>query len=137
MKPILKNIIAVLAGLLVGSLVNMGIVMISGMVITPPEGADVTTLEGLKESIHLFQPKHYIMPFLAHALGTFAGAYLAALIAANNKLRWALLVGGFFLVGGISNVFMIPAPTWFIVLDLLVAYIPMAYIGGKIVGQSG
>ncbi|GAB3661337.1 hypothetical protein GCM10028791_35810 [Echinicola sediminis] len=135
MKPVLKNIIAVLAGLLVGSLVNMGIIMISGMVITPPEGADVTTMEGLKESIHLFQPRHYIMPFLAHALGTFAGAYLAALIAANNKLRWALLVGAFFLVGGISNVFMIPSPAWFIALDLIVAYIPMAYLGGKIVGK--
>jgi len=135
MKPILKNIIAVLTGLLVGSLVNMGIVMISGMVIEPPEGADVTTLEGLKESIHLFQPRHYIMPFLAHAIGTFVGAFLAAWIAANNKSRWALLIGAFFFVGGLSNVFMIPSPIWFIALDLIVAYFPMAYLAGKMVGK--
>jgi hypothetical protein len=30
------------------------------------------------------------MPFLASALGTFAGAYLAALIATNNKIKFTL-----------------------------------------------
>ena len=44
--------------------------MMSSSLIPPPEGADVTTLEGLKTSMHLFQPKHFLMPFLAHALGT-------------------------------------------------------------------
>ena len=27
---------------------------------------------------------------------------------------------------------MIPAPAWFIALDLIVAYIPMAWIGGRL-----
>ena len=53
MHPILRNSLAVLAGLVVGNVINMGIVMISGSVIPPPEGADVTTAEGLQASIHL------------------------------------------------------------------------------------
>ena len=133
MNPIVRNILAVIAGAVAGSFVNGGIIMISASVIPPPDGADVTTMEGLKASMHLFEPKHFLMPFLAHALGTFAGAMLGALIAVNNKMIVALIVGLLFLAGGIANVFMLPSPTWFTITDLAGAYIPMAYMGGRLV----
>jgi len=80
----------------------------------------------------LFEPKPFIFPFLAHALGTFVGAFVAARLAANNKMRLAIGIGFLFLVGGITNALMLPAPAWFIILDLLIAYIPMAWLGGKL-----
>jgi hypothetical protein len=132
MNPILRNILAVILGLILGSAVNMGLIMISGSVIPPPEGADVTTMEGLVESMHRFQPKHFIFPFLAHALGTLVGAWVAASIAATHKMKFALAIGAFFLIGGIANVFLLPSPTWFAILDLVGAYIPMAFLGGKL-----
>jgi len=132
MKTIAKNILAVIIGLIIGSIVNMGIVMISGSIIPPPNGADVTTIEGLQETIHLFQPKHFIFPFLAHAIGTFIGALITALVASTHKMKLALLIGIFFLIGGIINTFILPAPTWFIATDLLLAYLPMAWIAQKI-----
>ena len=135
MNPIVRNILAVITGAILGSIVNMGIIMISGSIIPPPEGADVTTTEGLKAAMHLFQPKHFIMPFLAHALGTFAGALIAGLIAATHKMKFALGIGVLFLLGGVASVFMLPSPVWFTILDLVVAYIPMAYIAGKIVSR--
>lgn len=133
MNPIIKNISAVVVGIIIGSVVNMAIIMISGSIIPPPNGADVTTMKGLKASLHLFEPKHFIMPFLAHALGTFVGALVAALIAANNKIKFAMVIGFVFLIGGISNVIMLTSPTWFTILDLGLAYIPMGYIAGKLV----
>lgn len=132
MNRIIKNILAVIAGIVVGSFVNMGIIMISGSIIPPPEGADITTMEGLKSSMHLFQPKNFILPFLAHALGTFVGAFLAAKIAGNHKMIFAVVIGVVFLAGGIANVFLLPSPAWFTVLDLVGAYLPMAYFGGKL-----
>tara|TARA_R110000868_G_scaffold57733_3_gene178289 strand:+ start:181 stop:591 length:411 start_codon:yes stop_codon:yes gene_type:complete len=129
MNPILRNILAILAGLIIGSIVNMGIIMISGSIIPPPDGADVTTMEGLQASMHLFKPKNFIMPFLAHALGTLVGAFVAAKIAITNKKLIAILIGAFFLVGGITNIYLLPSPLWFTLLDLLIAYIPMAWIG--------
>ena len=131
MNPILRNALAVIAGFIVGSIVNMGIVMLSGAVIPPPEGADVTSMESLKATMHLFEPKHFIFPFLAHALGTLAGAYTAARLAVSHKIKLALAIGGFFLLGGITNVFMLKGPMWFNVLDLVAAYIPMGWLGGK------
>ena len=136
MNPILRNILAIVAGVIAGSAVNMAIISVSASVIPPPEGADVTTSEGLKAAMHLFEPKHFIMPFLAHALGTLAGAWVAALIAASHKMRFALGIGVFFLAGGIASVFMLPSPVWYTVLDLVLAYLPMAYLGGRLGGHS-
>ena len=132
MNPIIRNILAVIAGVLVGGVVNMGLIMLSGSVIPPPEGVHPADMESLKESMHLFRPRQFIMPFLAHALGTLAGAFLAAKIAGSHKLKFALLIGVFFLVGGVINAFMLPAPAWFIILDLVLAYIPMAWLGARL-----
>lgn len=136
MNPIIKNILAAIAGIIIGSAVNMGIIMVSGSIIAPPDGADVTTMEGLKASMHLFEPKHFLLPFLAHSLGTFAGAFVAAFIAANHKMKFALGIGLFFLAGGITNIFMLPSPTWFTIVDLVGAYIPMGYFGGKLIVKN-
>lgn len=136
MNPISKNIIAVIAGFLCGSLVNGGIIMISASVIPPPNGADVTTMEGLRASMHLFEPKHFLMPFLAHALGTFTGAFFAAKIAASHQMKFALLIGILFLAGGISNVILLPSPLWFSILDIAGAYIPMAYLAYKLTDKK-
>ena len=132
MNSILKNILAVVAGLIIGSMVNMGLIMISGSIIPPPEGGDITTMEGLKATMHLFGPKNFIFPFLAHALGTLAGAFVATKIAATRKQVMALLVGLFFLIGGTINISMLGGPMWFTALDIIMAYMPMAYAGWKL-----
>lgn len=132
MNPTLKNILAVVAGILIGMAVNMGLIMISGFVIPPPEGADLTTSEGLIEAMKIMEPKHFIMPFLAHALGTFVGAFVVAKIAVSNDLMLAISVGVVFLLGGLMMVFSIPSPAWFNGLDLTLAYIPMALLGWKL-----
>jgi VIT1/CCC1 family predicted Fe2+/Mn2+ transporter len=126
---ILRNILAVIAGLVVGSIINMSIVTLGPNLIPQPAGVDVTDPESLARSMHLFEARHFIPPFLAHALGTLSGAFVAYMLAVSRVEIMAWLVGGLFLLGGISAVFMIPAPTWFIVLDLVVAYLPMAWLG--------
>lgn len=133
MNPIFKNTLAVIIGLFVGSVVNMAIILMSGSVIPPPKGADVTTMEGLKATMHLFEPRHFIFPFLAHAIGTFAGAATTAVIAATNKTQLALAIGAFFLIGGIVNVCTLPSPIWYNIIDVVFAYLPMAYLAKKIV----
>ncbi len=135
MTPIVRNILAIILGAILGSTVNMALIMISGSIIPPPDGADVTTREGLLASMHLFEPKHFIFPFLAHALGTFVGAYVAALVAANHKMKFAMSMAVLFLAGGIASVFALPSPTWYSVLDLVVAYFPMAFLAGMLVAR--
>ena len=127
MKRILQNSLSVLVGLVVGSLVNMGLIIIGGLLI--PDTSDMTNLQ---ENIKLLPPKNFIFPFLAHALGTLSGAALAARIAASHPKTLAILIAFFFLAGGISMVIMVGGPLWFIGVDLLVAYIPMGALAGKL-----
>ena len=131
MSPFVRNILGVVIGTAIGMIVNMSIIMVSGSIIPPPEGADVTTVEGLKAAMEMMDPKHFLMPFLAHALGTFVGAFIAYKIAATNKMMLALLVGVVFLIGGLAMTFMVPAPSWFIMVDIVLAYIPVAFIAGR------
>lgn len=133
MNPILKNILAAVAGIIVGGLVNMGIVLAGPSIIPPPEGAEVTTMEGLKASMHLFEPRHFIMPFLAHAIGSLIGALVAGAIAVSRTKIFALGVSAWFLLGGIINVFLLPSPLWFTIVDLAGAYLPMGYLAGTLI----
>lgn len=136
MHPILKNFLAIIVGLLVGGSVNMGLILISGSVIPPPEGADLTTMEGLIEAMPLMQPQHFIFPFLAHAIGTLVGAFLTAKLAASYQWYLGIFIGLMFFIGGTVNVMSLPSPLWFNVLDLIVAYFPMAWIGASLAGAK-
>lgn len=136
MNPILRNILAILAGCVVGFIVNMGLIMLSPMVIAPPAGVDPSNMESISANMHLYEIKHFIMPFLAHALGTLAGAFTAAKLGVSNKMILAFVIGGFFIVGGIMAVRMLPAPMWFNILDLVMAYFPMAWLGGILAGAN-
>lgn len=129
MKTFLWGLLAVVVGLVIGNVVNGALIMVSGTIIPPPAGADVTTVEGLKAAMPLFEPKHFIIPFLAHALGTLVGAFVAGLIAPGRSIVPAAVVGAFFLLAGIANVILLPAPLWFSITDLVLAYVPMAWLG--------
>ncbi len=135
-NKIARNVLAVIIGIVFGSVMNMGIINLQDFFIALPEGVDVTNTESLQSSMHLFEPKHFIFPFFAHAIGTLVGAYLAARIAASHKMHFALGIGIFFLIGGISMVFIIPSPIWFAILDLSLAYIPMGWLSGGLAAKS-
>ena len=132
MTTILRNVSGLLLGLVCGFVVNMTIVMIGPSIIPPPPGVDVTDAESLAASIHLFGPQHFIVPFVAHAAGTFAGAAVAYLVAATYRTAHAIAIGAVSFIGGVAASQMIPAPTWFIVVDLVGAYFPMAWIAARV-----
>ncbi|MAG94594.1 MAG: hypothetical protein CMJ48_12725 [Planctomycetaceae bacterium] len=130
MNAIARNTLAVVAGFVIGSLVNGGLVNIGPSVVPLPEGADVSTMETLRESMKLFTPVNFLFPFLAHALGTLTGAFVAAKLAVSHHMKFAMGIGVLFMIGGATMVSMLGGPLWFNVSDLLLAYIPMAFLGG-------
>jgi hypothetical protein len=128
----LRIAVAVIAGILIGGTVNMALIMFGPSVIAPPPGVDMTTAEGLQAGMALLEPRHFVFPFLAHALGTLVGALVGALLAPSHRWRIALAIGVVYLGGGIAASTMIPAPVWFIALDLVAAYLPMAWLGARL-----
>jgi hypothetical protein len=132
MPSILQGILAFLGGMVFGGAINWGTLVLGGSLIPPPEGMDVQDPASIAALADQLKFKHFIFPFLAHALGTLAGATLAALLKPDSALLMGILVGIGFLLGGIAAAFMIPAPTAFIALDLIMAYLPMGWLGAKL-----
>ncbi|MEM9411344.1 MAG: hypothetical protein AAGA30_09540 [Planctomycetota bacterium] len=130
----LRNILAVVVGIMIGSLVNILLVNLGPLVVPLPEGADVTDMEKLRESMKLMKPANFLFPFLGHAIGTLVGAFLAAKIARSWKMGFAMVIGVFFLFGGFAAIKMLGGPMWFNVTDIALAYLPMGYLGGILAG---
>ncbi|MBX2973448.1 MAG: hypothetical protein KF797_10110, partial [Flavobacteriales bacterium] len=101
MHPILRNILALIAGLIVGGTVNMGLIMLGAALFPPPPGVDENDINSINAHIGEYSTVQLLVPFLAHALGTLAGAFVAARLAVSAHTVLALVVGAFFLLGGI------------------------------------
>ena len=129
LKRILKNIFAVIVGWILGSFLNMGLVELGNLVF-PIKGVNMNSMEELAIVIPTLSATYFIFPFLAHALGTFLGAFIAWNIASSHKMRIAMTIGGLFLLAGIAVNYLLPGPKCFTIIDLTLSYLPMAYFGG-------
>lgn len=126
-----RNILAVVLGFMIGSVVNMAIITAGHAIMPPPAGFDGSSMEGVASTIHLLRPVDFIVPFLAHALGPFVGVLCAMFIAASSRKTIAIILGVLFLAGGVVANVMIPAPMWYRIVDVVFAYIPMAFLAWK------
>ncbi|WP_411768736.1 hypothetical protein [Winogradskyella sp. A3E31] len=130
MYPVIRKILAIVVGWFSGSIINLGLIQL-GHIIFPIKNVDTSDMDALAQVMPTLTGEYFIFPFLAHALGTLAGALIAGIIAENRKMTFAMIVGALFLLGGIMVNYILPGPTWFTALDIIVAYIPMAWLGGK------
>ena len=122
-------ILAVIFGFIVGSFTNMGFIVLGDFVFPwPPEVMKQLENETLSH-LDMLNATHYVFPFLAHALGTLVGAIVSLRIAGHENQNVAWVIGVFFLAGGAYMANLLPAPLWFEVLDLTIAYLPMSYAG--------
>ena len=129
MKIIITNILVLLGGCVFGSVVNMGLIIAGNQLIPMADGMNPMDAT-------MWEIKYFVFPFLAHAIGTLVGAFIVARYAASYHMILSIFVGVFSLLGGISMVLIMPAPLWFILLDISLAYIPMGWYGWKLTGQD-
>jgi hypothetical protein len=129
----MKSILLSVAGLLLGVITNGVIVQIGSQIVKAPKGLDLSTSQGLAKAMPLMGVEHFVFPFLAHAIGTLVGAYFVSRMKVNRALLNAMAIGFAFLAGGVMMVLTLPGtPWWFVATDLVLAYLPMAYLGYKL-----
>ena len=129
----MKSILLSIVGLILGAVSNGILVQVGTKLIAAPAGHDFSTEAGLKAGMAAMEPKHFLFPFLAHALGTFIGAFFVTKMKIERSLIHAMAIGFAFLAGGVMMVMMLPeTPLWFTLTDLLLAYLPMAYLGHRL-----
>ena len=125
MRVFLRIILSLVLGILSGSAINILLIIAGQNIITAPSSFNPMNAQDWTISFFIF-------PFLAHSLGTLVGSFVAAKASKNYHISISLMVGLWFLAGGIYMTTIIPAPAWFEMLDIIICYIPMAYIGWKL-----
>ena len=125
MLSILRNTAIVFLGIILGMIFNMGIVYLGGYILETP--VNFSPMNATNWDL-----KYFVFPFLAHASGTFSGSYLVSKISKNSSFLYPLIVGIYFLAGGIYMTTIITAPFWFVILDLGFAYVPMSILAWRL-----
>ena len=131
MKQFWRRILPILLGIVVGTVMILGIEALSGRIYPPPPGFDFHDPEAQKRLVAAMPMGAFLLLLGGWLLGTFAGSWLAARLDDQARLRPAILVGAFFMAGSALNFIAIPHPHWFVALSLL-CFVPIAYAGGKL-----
>lgn len=132
MNATTRNTLAFFAGVVALVVAKYVAIKLGNAVIPPPAGTDLSTFEGFKAAIPLYEVRHWIPAFFEHSVGSMAGGAAAAFFAVSHRMRLALGVGALHMLGGIAAAGMLPLPGWVVVVDLAAMYLPMAWIGGKL-----
>lgn len=132
---LLRKFIAVVIGIVAGSMFNMAVVTASHAVFPLPAGVDPNNFEAFKAHVeaHGLPAGALIMVLIAHAGGSFVSGFVCGLIAGRPWQAAAIGLGLLWTCGGAAMLCMLPAPAWFAVADI-VLYIPAAVLG---VGMGG
>lgn len=108
----LRNIGAGFVGLLVGSLLNMGIIAFNSMVLFPmPEGTDMMDPEQMQAYVATLPAGAFIGVMVAHLSQAFVGGWVAARIG-TAPMVLAMTIALLTLLGGVMNFFNLGAPLW-------------------------
>jgi hypothetical protein len=126
----IRNIVAVIAGLVVGMLVNMALVLLNVYVFFPmPPGTDMADPEQFNAYIATLPTAAFFLVLAAHLGQSFVGGWAAARIGSSRPMMLAMIVGVGTLAGGIINMMTVKGPTWmYIELPL---YLVVAWLAGR------
>ena len=131
---VLRSIGAVIAGFVVASVVMMIVESINGHVLHPElakAAQQVTDREALRALMANAPVSALLVVLVGWILGSVAGGWVAARLAARSSIRHGVVLGALLTVAGIANNLMIPPPTWFMIAGL-VTFLPSAYLGARL-----
>ncbi len=127
----LRLIVAIVAGILAGSIFNGAVSSLNLMLYPLPEGVEWTDVEALERYLANLPVMAYVLILIAHFGQSFVGSLVAAIIGKSFEMYVAIVIGTFSLIGGITNMISLPLPAWMWVEVPL--YIIAAYAAAKLV----
>lgn len=117
-NPILKLVLAVVAGVIAGGVIVFATEYIGHSLAPPPADLDLSNPDDVKRLIDSLPFGAFAMVMLGWFLGSFAGAFVAHAIAKKPAAAWA--VAAIFILFTAMNFVMIPHPMWMIAAGLLI-----------------
>lgn len=111
----LRNFFALLAGLLIGSGLNMIVVQINMLMLFPaPVELDLSDPAEFNIYMAGLPAAAFAVAMFAHLLQSFVGGFITARLSGRYPLGMALLIGALSLIGGLNAMALIDGPDWMI-----------------------
>ena len=134
----IRGVLAVVTGLFAGGIIVATVEFMSTQMFPLPPGLELSDTEGMKKHVESLPPLAFVMVLGAHILGAFFGGVVCGMIFQRPFFVGGLIIGCLLMGGGIGNLYLLPHPIWFAVLDVL-CYLPLAlggvWIGGEFIKQ--
>ena len=128
----IRNIIAVVVGVIVGMVFNMAVVILNTAVLFPvPEGFNWNDPDAVGAYFTNLPLPAFLVVLVAHLGQAFFGGLVAALISRNAAMTVAMIIGVLSMLAGIANMMMVPNPAWMWIEVPL--YLVAAWFAGRIV----
>ena len=133
--PVLRSVLAVIAGLIVASVVMMAVEFINGHHLYPELGnaaMGLTDPEQIRAVMAKAPAGAFVVVLIGWILGSFSGGFVAAKV--DKTMRVAIVTGLLLTVLGILNNLMLPPPAWF--WASVIVFLPSAWLGGRTAGVA-
>jgi hypothetical protein len=134
MKEILRNVLALLAAAMVGSILIACIQAVGGKLYPPPPGMNFTDRAAVEQFMATLPLPAFLIVLGSYLVGVTASAWLACKLSVTEKLRQGVMIGVLFIVASVMNLTSIPHPAWFWVANLVIVPVA-AWLGLRLAGQ--
>jgi len=131
-----RNVLAVLAGLLVAGFTVFVVETIGHTVYPPPVGFDPTNPAGMAAIMGQAPFGALLFVIVAYACGACAGGAVAARLRPAAPIAHAITVGLVLTGAGVLNLLTIPHPVWMAIATAVV-FVPAAWLGGRFLDRRG
>jgi hypothetical protein len=109
----LRNIGAVIVGLIAGNVWNMALIMLNATVLFPmAEGTDMQNPEQMKAYVATLPAHAFVTVLAAHVGQAGIGGWIAARLGASRPLLLSGVIGALTLVGAAYNQVALDGPAW-------------------------
>ncbi|HVC92367.1 MAG TPA: hypothetical protein VND64_01690 [Pirellulales bacterium] len=138
MWPVIRSILAVIAGFVAASTVMMVVETVNGRLLYPEIGKSaegVTDRQEIKAILASAPVGMLAVVLVGWALGSVVGGFLATLISRKPPGRQAIVLGALLTLAGVANNLMLPPPFWFWIATFAVL-LPPTYVGARLVPRQ-
>lgn len=137
MQPVIKSIVAVVAGFVTASIVMMIVEWFNGNVLYPglaESAAGVTDRDTIRAIMAAAPVGAFLVVLVGWLLGGLSGGWVTGKIADQSIPAHGLALGVLLTLAGVMNNLMLSPPTWFWVASMLVL-VPAAYQGARLAAK--
>jgi hypothetical protein len=108
----MKSILLSVLGLIIGAMMNLLVISLGSS---------------------LLSDNHYAIAIIAHMVGAFTGAFFVCMVRVDRPKLYAISIGGAYLGMAVMDMLVLKnLPLWFILTDVFLAHLPLAYLGYRL-----